>query len=132
MDEFTMQPGGTRLLAMAIAGTGAHIDTLIVEYGENAVLSRQRSQEDFEGIGGGEAGFMKLPVTSSSVESDGTLAFTALVTPSDAADLPANTELACVTMACADGLVCTALFDPPVAVNPDTYTTVVARMRIGG
>jgi len=135
-------PGGSRFLAELLAGSDKRINGMYVEYTSDPVtFNTDKTPAYFEGLlHSKNAGYARIPVQSVTIDKDGIVVFTGLLTSEDlkGGKLIKASALTGATLVhmqdditAHDTLIYSTLFTQPVAVLKGVYTNVSVKLAIG-
>jgi hypothetical protein len=135
-------PDGKRVLSEIVAGKGASINGMYILYGPTDMDTAPiLSLEYIDNlIASGKGGYARVPITGSSIDADGNITFTALMTTADAVGGTINRSTkvrAAVLTWMPDALmsndvfVYSTLMTAPVQFVKGAYMTINVKMSIG-
>lgn len=142
MSKWTFQRGGNRVIADILSGSGEKLDGIYVTYaGADAEAAPEVDREFFEYLAKRPAcGYARIPVRSCSVDADGSMMFTGLLSASDliGSKPTKRSRITTATLVSMnedptkDRFVYTALLTSQIPLVAGTHIVIDLHMKIGG
>lgn len=135
--SFYMQKDGLKFLAGMLAGSGAKIDGMYVEYSRDRIAAGERSHDKYSLDA--NIGYIRIPVANAYVDDTGAVIFTGYMTKNDASTgIPLDACIQCVTLVSMDKasvaddiVICTVELKNDIKLLDNSYTVVRAGIRLG-
>lgn len=142
MSKWTFQRGGNRVIADILSGSGEKLDGIYVTYaGADAEAAPEVDRKFFEYMAKRPAcGYARIPVRSCSVDADGNMMFTGLLSASDliGSKPTKRSRITTATLVSMnedptkDRFVYTALLTSQIPLVAGTHIVIDLHMKIGG
>lgn len=142
MSKWTFQRGGNRVIADILSGSGEKLDGIYVTYaGADAEAAPEVDRKFFEYLAKRPAcGYARIPVRSCTVDADGNMMFTGLLSASDliGSKPTKRSKITTATLVSMnadptkDRFVYTALLTTQTPLVTGAHIVIDLHMKIGG
>jgi len=142
MSHWTFQRGGNKVIADILSGSGEKLDGIYVTYnGADVEAAPEVDRKFFEYLAKRPAcGYARIPVRSCSVNKDGSMMFTGLLSASDliGSKPTKRSRITTATLVSMnedptkDRFVYTALLTSQIPLVAGTHIVIDLHMKIGG
>lgn len=140
--KYTFQRGGNKIIADILSGSGEKLDGIYVTYaGADAEAAPEVDRKFFEYLAKRPAcGYARIPVRSCTVDADGNMMFTGLLSASDliGSKPTKRSRITTATLVSMnedptkDRFVYTALLTSQIPLVAGTHIVIDLHMKIGG